>query len=224
MALRHDYRQCNLFLFSDSITLFKKLIRKKVSYLTCILIKGTFLSTNEHPCTFCCFKRPSTHTQDALENALHNKKYFWSHRLTPDESNSCLSGTTVLYMLLRTWCMFFRSIFYSRLLKKNFAVEIISKKEQGWKSIRKWTDIWRSANSIEDIRKWRAYCDTCNHCLHLQWSPLARVTTTAQILNFQILLGQVLWRKHPVLGIKLNPLSLLFQLARYHHNNTNKQL
>ena len=32
--------------------------------------------------------------------------------------------------------------------------------------------------------------------------------------------SQVLRRKHPVLGIKLNPLSLLFQLARYHRNNT----
>ena len=36
--------------------------------------------------------------------------------------------------------------------------------------------------------------------------------------------SQVLRRKHPVLGIKLNPLSLLFQLARYHCNNTTKQL
>ena len=36
--------------------------------------------------------------------------------------------------------------------------------------------------------------------------------------------SQVLRRKHPVLGIKLNPLSLLFQLARYHRNNTNKRL
>ena len=33
--------------------------------------------------------------------------------------------------------------------------------------------------------------------------------------------GQVLRRKHPALGIKLNPLSFLFQLARYHRNNTN---
>ena len=36
--------------------------------------------------------------------------------------------------------------------------------------------------------------------------------------------SQVLRRKHPVLGIKLNPVSLLFQLARYHCNNTNKRL
>ena len=36
--------------------------------------------------------------------------------------------------------------------------------------------------------------------------------------------SQVLRRKHPVLGIKLNPLSLLFQLARYQRNNTNKRL
>ena len=36
--------------------------------------------------------------------------------------------------------------------------------------------------------------------------------------------SQLLWRKHSVLGIKLNPLSLLFQLVRYRRNNTNKQL
>ena len=36
--------------------------------------------------------------------------------------------------------------------------------------------------------------------------------------------SQVLRRKHPVLGIKLNPLTLLFQLARYQRNNTNKRL
>ena len=36
--------------------------------------------------------------------------------------------------------------------------------------------------------------------------------------------SQVFQRKHPVLGIKLNPLSLLFQLVRYHRNNTNKRL
>ena len=36
--------------------------------------------------------------------------------------------------------------------------------------------------------------------------------------------NQVLGRKHSVLGIKLNPLFLLFQLARYHRNNTDKRL
>ena len=40
-----------------------------------------------------------------------------------------------------------------------------------------------------------------NHRLHLRWSPSARVTTnTARILDN----SQVLRRKHPVLGIKLN--------------------
>ena len=36
--------------------------------------------------------------------------------------------------------------------------------------------------------------------------------------------SQVLRRKHPVLGKKLNPLSLLFQQARYHRHNTDKRL
>ena len=47
-----------------------------------------------------------------------------------------------------------------------------------------------------------------NHRLHLRWSPSARVTTnTARMLDN----SQVLRRKHPVLGIKLNPRCLLFQ-------------
>ena len=98
MALRQDYRECNVFCFADSITLFKKLIRKKVSHLTCILIEGTFPSTNQHPCIFSCFKRPSTHMQDALENVFAQREIIFTHRLTLDESNSCPSRPTVLYV------------------------------------------------------------------------------------------------------------------------------
>ena len=86
------------FCFADSITLFKKLIRKKVSHLTCILIEGTFPSTNQHPCIFSCFKRPSTHMQDALENVFAQREIIFTHRLTLDESNSCPSRPTVLYV------------------------------------------------------------------------------------------------------------------------------
>ena len=42
------------------------------------------------------------------------------------------------------------AIFYTRLLKKNFAVEIIPKEEQGWKSIRKRADNWRSVQCTAD--------------------------------------------------------------------------
>ena len=42
VALRQDNRECKCFFcFADSITLFRKLIRKKVSHLICILIEGT---------------------------------------------------------------------------------------------------------------------------------------------------------------------------------------
>ena len=67
------------------------------------------------------------------------------------------------------------AIFYSRLLKKNVAVEIIPKEEQGWK---KRADIWRSANSVQQIRKWRAYCDPCTTTVFIsddrhphEWPP-----------------------------------------------------
>ena len=112
------------------------------------------------------------------------------------------------------------AIFYSRLLK-NFAVKIIPKEEQGWKSIRKWADIWRSANSVQQIRKWRAYCDPCTTTVFISndCHPPSDHHGSNSSYN-----SQVLWRKHPVLGIKLNPLSLLFRLARYHQNDTNKRL
>ena len=100
VALRQDNRKCKFFFvcLADSISLFKQLIRKKVSHLTCILIEGTFLSTNQHPCIFSCFKRPSTHMQDALENVFVQREIIFTHRLALEESNSCLSRPTVLYV------------------------------------------------------------------------------------------------------------------------------
>ena len=69
-------------------------------------------------------------------------------------------------------------IFYRTLLKKNFLVEIIPKEEQGYKSIRKRVDIWRSANSEQKIKKWRAYCDPCTTTVFIsddrlphEWRP-----------------------------------------------------
>ena len=98
MALRQDYREYNVFCFADSITLFKKLIRKKVSHLTCILTEGTFPSTNQHLCIFSCFKRPSKHMQDALENVFARREIIFTHRLTLEEGNSCPSRPKVLYV------------------------------------------------------------------------------------------------------------------------------
>ena len=112
------------------------------------------------------------------------------------------------------------TIFYSRLLKKNFAVEIIPKEEQGWKSIRKWADIWRSA----------VYSRLGNKGLIVILAPppsllpmIAILTSDLHGSNFSYN-SQVLRRKHPMLGTKLNPLSLLFQPVRYHGNNTSKRL
>ena len=98
VTLRQDYRECNFFCFVDSTTLFKKLITKKVSNLTCILMEETFPSTNLHPCIFSCFKRFSTHIQDALENVFAQREIIFTHILTLDESNSCPSRPTVLYV------------------------------------------------------------------------------------------------------------------------------
>ena len=99
VALRQDYRECKFFFVLPTLShCLKKLIRKKVSHLTCILIEGTFPSTNQHPCIFSCFKRPSTHMQDALENVFAQREIIFTHRLTLDESNSCPSRPTVLYV------------------------------------------------------------------------------------------------------------------------------
>ena len=122
-------------------------------------------------------------------------------------------------MQLTTWCTLLGAISYSRLLKKNFVAKIIPKEEQGWWRIRKWADVWRSANS--------RYSRLRNEGLIaiLAQPPLSCPMITIRTSdchgsNFGYN-GQVLRRKHPALGIKLNPLSFLFQLARYHRNNTN---
>ena len=79
VALRQDYRECKFFFcFADSIALVKKLIRKKVSHITCNLIEGTFPSMNQHRCIFSCFKRPSTHMQDALESVFAQQEKFFT--------------------------------------------------------------------------------------------------------------------------------------------------
>ena len=71
--------------------------------------------------------------------------------------------------------------------------------------------------SEQQIRKWRAYCDPCTTTFFIsddrhphEWPPRSNFSYNSHERR----------RKHPVLGMKLNPLSLLFQLARYHRNNT----
>ena len=91
--------QCNFFVLPTLSHCLKNLSEKKISYLTCIVIEGTFPSTNQHPCTSNLFQNSST--QDALENVLARKKKL-SHRLTLDENDSCPSRATVLYVQLRT--------------------------------------------------------------------------------------------------------------------------
>lgn len=51
-------------------------------------------------------------------------------------------------------------------------------------------------------------------------SPMIAIRTSDRHGSNFCYNSHVLRRKHPVLGMKLNPLSLLFQLARYHRNNT----
>ena len=52
------------------------------------------------------------------------------------------------------------AIFYSRLLKKASPPKLSLKKNKVEK-VCMWADIWRSANSVTQIRKWRANCDPC---------------------------------------------------------------
>ena len=78
-------KQCKFFLFRDSITFIclKNLSENKVSYLTCILIEGTFPSTNQHPCTFSYFESPSTHMQDALGDVFAQRKMIFDSQIDP---------------------------------------------------------------------------------------------------------------------------------------------
>ena len=108
-------------------------------------------------------------------------------------------------------------------LKKNFAIEIIPKEEQGWKNIRKpmgWhLKICKQCTADEEMKG--LLRSLHNHRLHLRRTSVRTSDHYGSNFSYN---SQVLRRKHPVLGIKLNPLSLLFQLARYPRNNTNKRL
>ena len=76
------------------------------------------------------------------------------------------------------------AIFYSRLWKKNFAVEIIPKEEQGRKNIRKpvgWhLKICKQCTANVEMK---AYCDPCTTTVFISDDRQSeRVTTTAPIL------------------------------------------
>ena len=157
---------------------------------------------------------------------MHNEKSFLSHRLTLDESNSCPSRTTVLYVQLRTWCVIYRSApsFTADFERKTSPSKLSLKKNKVEKiSESLWADIWRSVNSVQQMRKLMKGLlrSLHNHRLHLRRSSVRTSDHYGSNFSYN---SQVLRRKHPVLGIKLNPLSLLFQMARYPRNNTNKRL
>ena len=88
--------------------------------------------------------------QDALENVFAQREIIFESQIDPWRKQQL---SVESYGLVRAaedmmYDLYIGAIFCSRLLKKNFAIEIIPKEEQGWKSIRKWAEIWRSENSI----------------------------------------------------------------------------
>ena len=90
VALSQDYREVFFFL--------KKTYQKK-GFLLNLHPNRRNLSIDEPTSlNFSCLKRPSTHMQDALENVFAQREIIFTHRLTLDESNSCPSRPTVLYV------------------------------------------------------------------------------------------------------------------------------
>ena len=112
------------------------------------------------------------------------------------------------------------AIFYSRLVTKNVAVEIIKEN--------KVEKVSGSGLTFEDLQTVYSRLGNKGLIAILAQPPsssptIAILTSDHHGSNFSYN-SQVLRRKHPGSGIKLNPLSLLFQPARYHRNNTNKGL
>ena len=56
-------------------------MRRKVSYLTCILIEGTFPSTNQHPVRFRFQK--FFNAQGALQNVVAQRKIIFESQIDP---------------------------------------------------------------------------------------------------------------------------------------------
>ena len=92
VASRQDYRECKIFFVFPSLSHCLKTYQKN-SFPLNLPPSRRNLSINEP--TFSCFKRPSTHTQDALENVFAQREIIFTHRLTLDERNSCPSRPTL---------------------------------------------------------------------------------------------------------------------------------
>ena len=162
--------------------------------------------------------------QDALDNVFAQREIIFTHGLPLEESNNCPSRPTVLSCTC-SWGHDVRFLdrrhlsFTADFLRKTSPSKLSLKK----KSIRKWHGL-----TLEDLQK--VYSRLGNEALIAILAQPQSSSPTITILtsdhhcpNFGYN-SQVLRRKHPVLGIILNPLSLLFQLARFHGNNTNKRL
>ena len=159
-----------------------------------------------------------------MDKVFAQREIIFTHRLTLDESYSCPSRPTVLYMYLKTWYTIkYRSApsFTADFKRKTSPSKLSLKKNKVEK-------VSGSGLTFEDLQIVYSRLGNEGLIAILAQPPsssptIAILTSDHHASNFSCN-SQVLQRKHPVLGIKLNPLSLLFQLARYHRNDTDKRL
>ena len=181
MAFWQDYRQCNFFCFADSITLFKKCIRKKCFLLNLHPDRSNLSIDETTSLYFFLFQKSfNAHARCTRKCFCTTKNYFW---VTDWPLTKAIVVCRELRSCTCSWGHDVRSFDRRHLLqntfKRNtFPSKLSLKKDKVKKDTRKWADIWRSANSEQQIMKWRAYCDPCTTTVFIsddrlphEWRP-----------------------------------------------------
>ena len=161
-----------------TLSVFKKRIRKKVPSVVLASSRNLSHRRTNNLVFFLVLKvlQVLQRTRCSRKCFRTTKNIFLSHRLDPwrKELSSIVQ--------LRTWCTLLKSAssFTAAdvIFKRETLPSALSKEEQGWKSFRKWAVIWRPANSVQHISKWRAYCDVCTTTVFIsddryphEWPP-----------------------------------------------------
>ena len=172
---------------ADSLTLFKTLDRKKVSFLQ--NPNGTFPKMNQSSFYSFLFQK-SFNANDTLEDVLALRTFWVTDR--PFGEN-CSRELQCYSCKPRSWGRdLFGSLPYSNAdFQRKSSSFAIPQEEHDWKNMRKWAGISRSPKSVQQVWKRRAYCNTFPTTFFIAF---AITTSDHHRSNFHNN-SQVLWRK-----------------------------
>ena len=152
--------------------------QKNVSYLTCILIEGTFPSTNQHPCTFLVLKVLQC-TRCTRNSFCTTKNNFWVTDGPLTKNYGLVRAADDVTYVFRSapslTADFWRKTSSPKLSLKKNKVERESGSGLTFEDLQTvGTADYEMKGLLRSLR---------NHRFHVRWSPSAQVTATARILG-----------------------------------------